>query len=191
MRKATIFGGSFDPIHYGHLIISQDILIEKKLEKILFLPSVSPPHKKSYAPFTDRVNMVNLAIEGNPKFQCSDFEKTLPKPSYTINSLRSVKKEFGFSKISFIIGMDSAVEFDTWKDPDVLLKEFEIIVILRTGYAKEDVSERFRKKMIFFNTRCIDISSTEIRKRIKKGKIVKYLTPDSVFNYIRKKDLYT
>ena len=190
MRSVTIFGGTFDPIHYAHLIIAQDILEKIGTQKILFLPTLNPPHKKSFAPFPDRVNMVNLATKENPRFKCSDIEKKLPGPSYTIDILRAIKKESEISNISFIIGMDSAVELNTWKDPDDLLEEFEIIVIPRPFYTKEDVLPRFKKKMNFLNTRKIEISSTEIRERIREGKKIKYMTPDSVIDYIEKTDLY-
>ncbi len=190
MKKITIFGGAFDPIHYGHLIIAKDILEKIEAQKIIFLPNPLPPHKKSFASFPDRINMLNLTIKGNPEFECSDVEVRLPGPSYTINTLRAIKKKMNILNISFIIGMDSAVEFNIWKDPVELLEEFDIIVIPRDGYKKKDVIGRFKKKMIFLNTRRIEISSTEIRERIKEGRDIKYLTPDSVIDYIVKKGLY-
>lgn len=190
LNRVIIFGGTFDPIHYAHLIIAQDILEKIETKTILFLPTLKPPHKKSFASFLDRLNMVNLAISGNPEFQCSDIEKSLPKPSYTINTLRAIKKKLKSINISFIIGMDSAVEFDTWKEPENLLKEFEIIVLPRPCFKGEEVLPRFKEEMKFLNTRMIEISSSEIRKRIREGKKIKYLTPNSVIDYIRKKGLY-
>jgi len=190
MKNVTIFGGAFDPIHYAHLIIAQEILEKTESPEILFLPSFSPPHKKIFAPFCDRVNMLNLAIGDNPQFQCSDMEKHFTQPSYTIDSLRAIKKRLGVSDISFIIGMDSAVEFETWKEPDTLLFEFKILVIKRLRFTKEDILPRFQKKMHFIDTRRIEISSTEIRERIKKCKNIRYLTPPPVIDYIIEKGFY-
>ena len=190
MKSVTIFGGSFDPIHYAHLIIAQDIIEKIKTQKILFLPSLYPPHKRVFAPFTDRVNMVALAIRGNSEFQYTDIEERITKPSYSIKILREIKDKFSVSKLSFVIGMDSAVEFSTWKDPDKLLGEFEIVVVPRPGYRKRDILPRYRKRMSLIDTRQLEISSTEIRKRIRRGRSIKYLTPDSVITYIDKKKLY-
>ncbi len=190
MRRVLFFGGTFDPIHYAHLIIAEDILQEQKIQTILFLPSLRPPHKECAASFHDRVRMVNLAIGDNAALKCSDIESVLPAPSYTINTLRALKEKMQIDHIGFIIGMDSAVEFDTWKDPDALLDEFEILVIERPGYSKNDVSERLSKKMNFLRTRMIDISSTEIRERIKNRRDINYLTPDVVIHHIMEKSLY-
>ncbi|TET24277.1 MAG: nicotinate (nicotinamide) nucleotide adenylyltransferase [Candidatus Cloacimonadota bacterium] len=190
MRRILFFGGTFDPIHYAHLIIAEDILQEQKIQTILFLPSLRPPHKECVASFNDRVRMVNLAIKDNAALECSDIEGVLPAPSYTINTLRALKERMQIDHIAFIIGMDSAVEFSTWKDPDALLNEFEILVIPRPGYSQDGVSERFSKKMNFLGTRMIDISSTEIRERIKKGRDINYLTPDVVIHHIMEKNLY-
>jgi nicotinate-nucleotide adenylyltransferase len=190
MSRIAIFGGSFDPIHFGHLIIAQDLISYKKADSIVFLPTSFPPHKRTKTDFGDRIAMVDLAISGNSTFTSRDIETTLPKPSYTINTLRALKSEFSGDRIAFIIGMDSAVEFDTWREPEKLLEEFEILVIPRPGYKKSLISQRFIKRMIFIETRMIEISSSEIRKRIKRGKTVKYLTPDVVIKYIERNGLY-
>jgi len=190
MRRVTIFGGTFDPIHFAHLLTGRDILEVTKADKIIFLPSFAPPHKDVYASLDDRLHMVKLAIKDSPEFGCSEFEKTLARPTYTINTLRKLKDELDFVSISFIIGMDSACEFASWKEPDALLREFEMLVIPRPGYERKDVSMRFQKKFRFVNARRIEISSTEIRERVLKGKNIRYLTPVPVVDYIKGKGLY-
>jgi nicotinate-nucleotide adenylyltransferase len=191
MKRVAVFGGAFDPIHFAHLILAQDILLETSSDSVLFLPSFVPPHKECYAPFNERLMMVSLAIRGNPHFRSSGMEAELSQPSYTIQTLRALKKEMGDSSISFIMGMDSAVEFDTWKEPEALLDEFTMIVIPRPGFSETAIDSRFRGGMTFLKLRKIDISSTEIRERIREGKEVRYLTTNEVISYIAKKGLYT
>ncbi len=190
MKQVAVFGGAFDPIHFAHLILAQDILLETEADTILFVPSFMPPHKECFASFGDRLNMVQRAIRGNPHFRSSGIEAALPQPSYTIQTLRAAKNEFNDSALSFIIGMDSAMELDTWKEPDSLLKEFRILVIPRTGYSEGDVKDAFRESMDILEIRKVQISSTEIREKIKKHKEIRYLTPNAVISYIAKKGLY-
>lgn len=190
MKSVAVFGGAFDPIHFGHLILAQDILLETSSHEVIFLPSFAPPHKECYAPFDDRLQMVSLATRGNPHFACNGMEAGLSQPSYTIQTLRALRAELGDVSISFIMGMDSAVEFDTWREPDALLGEFEMLVIPRPGFSKRDIDGRFLERMVFLDTRKIDISSTEIRERIKAHKEIRYLTPNEVISYIAKRGLY-
>lgn len=190
MNSTAFFGGSFDPIHIAHLITAQDISEKTGIERIVFLPTFSPPHKKIFAPFSNRVKMIKLAIEEDPRFECWDVEKNLPSPSYTINTLTEFKKNKGISDISFIIGMDSAVEFDTWKEAERLVTEFNIMVLPRPNFKKENILDKFKERMVFVNSRKIDVSSTEIRERLNSGRTVKYLLPESVIEYIQKKGLY-
>jgi nicotinate-nucleotide adenylyltransferase len=190
MKRVAVFGGAFDPIHFGHLILSQDIMKMVSSECVFFMPSFQPPHKECFAPFNDRLQMILLAVRGNPHFRCSDMEAGLSTPSYTIQTLRALKGELGDVSISFIMGMDSAVEFATWKEPEALLDEFSMVVIPRPGFSGEDIEKPFGERMRFLSTRKIDISSTEIRERIREGKEIRYLTPNEVIAYIAKKGLY-
>jgi nicotinate-nucleotide adenylyltransferase len=190
MKRVAVFGGAFDPIHFGHLILAQDIIETASAERILFMPSFKPPHKQCFAPFEDRLQMARLATRGNPHFRCSGLEAELSQPSYTIRTLRALGKELGDGGISFIMGMDSAIEFDTWKEPEALLDEFTIVVIPRPGFSREDIKELYAGRMLFLSTRQIDISSTEIREKIRDGKEVRYLTTNEVISYIAKKGLY-
>jgi nicotinate-nucleotide adenylyltransferase len=190
MKQVAVFGGAFDPIHCAHLILAQDILLAIASDTILFLPSSTPPHKRCFAAFDDRLKMVELAIRGNPRFKSSGIEAGLPEPTFTIQTLRALQKELPDASISFIMGMDSAVEFSTWKEPTALLDEFRMIVIPRPGCAECDVDKEFRERMTFLQIRTIAISSTEIRDRIKAGKEIRYLTPNEVISYIAKKGLY-
>ena len=190
MEKLVIFGGAFDPIHNAHLLIAQDVYEKLHSQILIFQPALLPPHKKVFAPFHDRVKMVELAIANDERFKCSDVEQRLPKPSYTIDVLRAIREENPDKKIYFIIGLDSAVDFHTWKEPDRILKEFNIAVVPRPFFKKSDVKPQWRKHMKFIDTREIEISSTEVRNRLKRGKTVKYLIPDDVIKYIQAKGLY-
>lgn len=190
MKRIAVFGGAFDPIHFAHLILAQDILFSSSSEIVFFMPSFQPPHKMCFAPFNERLRMVKLAIDGNPRFKCSDIEEKLPKPSYTIQTLRALKEELGDASISFIMGMDSAIEFATWREPEALLNEFRMLVLPRPGFSQQEIEEGFRERMVFLSERKIDISSTEIRTRIKEGREIRYLTPNNVISYIAREGLY-
>lgn len=190
MKRVAVFGGAFDPIHFAHLIHAQDILLETSSDTVFFMPSFAPPHKECFAPFDERLKMVTLAVRGNPHFKSSGMEAELSQPSYTIQTLRALKEKLGDVPISFIMGMDSAEEFNTWKEPEALLDEFKMIVIPRPGFSENAIDDRFRDRMVFLKLRKIAISSTEIRGRIKENKEIRYLTPNEVISYIAKKGLY-
>ncbi len=190
IKSVAIFGGTFDPIHNAHLLAADDIFEKTNFEKIIFIPSLAPPHKEVYAPFDIRVQMVELAIRGNPNFECSEIEKDLSKPTYTVNTLSKLRDSGIFSSIALIIGMDSACEFELWEKPDKLLKEFEILVIPRPGYHRRHILPEFQKNFTYVETRRVEISSTEIRKRVLEGKSIRYLTPSPVVEYIKEKGLY-
>lgn len=201
-----VFGGTFNPIHNAHLLIAEEARVRLKLNKIIFIPSSNPPHKKvsKLIGGHHRLNMVKLAIKDNPFFTSSDIEIRRGGKSYSIETIRQLKKNYEGAELFFIIGADSILDFTAWKDWDALLELCNFAVFSRPGY--EFVGSDFTliknkmrgvlrdksliNKIIYFKTNVFDVSSTDIRGKIRKNESVKYLVPDEVIKYIKKHKLY-
>lgn len=189
MKKVGIFGGTFDPIHFGHLITTQFVLEKRKLEKIIFIPSHISPHKLEIKTVADshRFNMVQLAIENNPQFEISDYEINNSDISYTFNTLLHFKKTY--NNIELIIGYDNLLVFDKWYKPDEIFEEVTVVAMNRNGNYSNN-KNKFTEKAIIIDTPVVDISSTEIRERVKSNLPINYLTPPAVVDYIYAHKLY-
>lgn len=198
MKKA-IFGGTFDPIHIGHIHIAYEALYNLHLDKILFMPAGNPPNKinKKITDAQTRYDLVEKAIQGESHFEICDYELNKKENSYTYETI-----EF-FSEIQkniewyFLIGGDSLMDLDNWKNVDRLLNSCKLVVYNRAGFTveevlkeKERVEKKFENKIIFLNMPIIDISSTNIRKNIKEGRNINYLLPKGVEKIIDKFHLY-
>lgn len=196
MKKIGIFGGTFNPVHTAHLIVAENVREQLHLDKILFIPAANPPHKNS-GELIDaalRVKMAELAVSGNKYFEVSGIEIELSKTSksYTINTLIALAEQYQVKQAEFylILGMDQLIDLHTWKDPGKLFELSEVIVINRPGFLAEQVQNDFGKKVTFLTVPDIDISSTEIRLRIKENKSIKYLVPLTVEEFIIQNKLY-
>ena len=198
MKKYGIFGGSFNPIHYGHLMICEYIKEEMGLDKVIFIPTGNPPHKEIEVSAEDRYEMVRLAISPNPDFEISDIETTRVKMSYTVDTIRELKEIYKEEKLYFLIGLDSLFQLKTWKKIGDLSQEIEFVVALRPGYIdKEEINkeidflrENFGTKINLINTPLYEISSTDLRDRIHEGKSLRYLIPKKVLDYIEESGFY-
>lgn len=198
MKKYGIFGGSFDPIHYGHLMICEYIKEEMGLDKVIFIPTGNPPHKDLGVSAEDRYEMVKLAISPNPDFEISDIETTRVNLSYTVDTIRELKKIYKEEKLYFLIGLDSLFQLKTWKKIGDLSQEIEFVVALRPGYInKEEIDneidflrENFGTKINLIKTPLYEISSTDLRDRIHEGKSLRYLIPKKVLDYIEESGFY-
>lgn len=198
MKKYGIFGGSFNPIHYGHLMICEYIKEEMGLDKVIFIPTGNPPHKELELSAKDRYEMVRLAISPNPDFEISDIETTRVKKSYTVDTIRELKKIYKEEKLYFLIGLDSLFQLKTWMKIGDLSQEIEFVVALRPGYLdREEVNkeidflrENFGTKINLINTPLYEISSTDLRDRIREGKSLRYLIPKKVLDYIEESGFY-
>lgn len=193
--KVGIMGGTFDPIHNGHLIIAENVRNEYSLDRILFIPSSRPPHKegKSISPAIDRYNMVNLSIASNEHFFSSTIEINREGHSYTIDTLKQLKTEHENYELYFIIGQDAMKELHTWKEHHILFEYASFIVVSRISYDPEDIisANKTNLKSIYFaKTPIIEISSTMIRERIKNNQSITYLVDHLVEKYIYKEKLY-
>lgn len=185
--KIGIFGGSFNPIHNGHLIMAEYIREACHLDKILIIPCGKPCHREhNYVSDNDRINMINLAIESNIYFELSDIEINSTKTSYTYDTLVNLKKLYPNDEFYEIIGEDSADYLTTWKNYEEMLKLCKFIVFKRRGFNYEPE----HKNIKVLDSPYIEISSTMIRDSIKNQKSVKYLLPDSLIKYITTNNLY-
>ena len=190
-KRVGIFGGTFDPIHIGHLIIGQEIMLQCALDRVVFMPSGEPPLKRSMASSEDRARMVSLAVRDYPEFELSRFELLRPGKSYTIDTLRHLRRDMGEdTEIFLIIGADNAVEMGDWFDPEGVLDLAHVLVAERPGFERARVDPVFKSKMRFVETPLLDISSTAIRERVRTKRPISFFVPDAVADYIRTQGLY-
>ncbi|MFH1423218.1 MAG: nicotinate-nucleotide adenylyltransferase [Planctomycetota bacterium] len=194
--RIGIFGGTFDPIHNSHVQIALSVMKKYNLHKVIFVISYLPPHKKGQVQtsFTHRYKMVNIAVSKTKNFEASDIEKNLKGTSYTIRALKHFKKTYPDSQLYFIIGSDSLSELPTWRDLRGILEIAEIITYPRKNTpcwetpellhtAGEEGIKKLKKGQL--KAELFDISSTEIRSRLKSGKSVRKLVPYSVWKYLK------
>lgn len=197
--KIGIIGGSFDPIHFGHLIMAEFLREYKNLEKIIFVPTGNAPHKKYRIPGEKRIKMVDLAIEANSYFASSNVELINENVSYTVDTIKYLRNICPDPEFYFIIGLDNLFELDTWNNPEDLSQVTKFIVANRISNNRkksdaiekcQELNKRFGFDIELVDTPIIEISSSEIRNRIDKGLSIKYLTLDSVIEYIVENELY-
>lgn len=199
-RRLGIMGGTFDPIHYGHLVTAEVARVKFHLDVVVFVPSGVPPHKHGVeiSPGRDRYMMTVLATATNPHFEVSRIEMDRPGPSYTVDTISEFRRRCRpDAQLFFITGADAAVEIFTWKDAHEILRMCAFIVATRPGYCTtrlEAELERARAVsthgIFVVEVPALAISSTDIRSRVREGDPIRYLLPESVENYIRKAGLY-
>ena len=197
MKKIGLFGGTFDPPHTGHTALAKATLLNFSLDKIIFIPAGNPPHKtqKRVSDKTHRFEMVKMAIKGEPNFSISDFDIKNEKPNYSYLTIEHFKNEYPDDEIFFIVGADSYRDFPKWKNFPDILSLCTFIVLNRND---ADLGEYFKKyceiypehKALFSDDFSYDVSSTELREKIKSGENCKNLLPDGVYEYIKKHKLY-
>lgn len=187
-RRIGIFGGSFDPIHIGHLILADEASRQLKLERVIFVPARIPPHKPPcVAGGRHRLAMVRIACAGDKRFEVSPVEIDRPGRSYAIDTLREFRKRYGRNtRIYFITGSDSLAELGSWKDIGTVLKLCTFAAVARPGHP----AVRPRYAVRFLKMPLIGISSSLLRERLKAGLPILYYTPAGVCRYIMKKKPY-
>jgi len=213
--RVGLLGGTFNPVHTGHLHAAEEVRRRAGLRRVLFIPSYIPPHKQSadIASPEDRYAMVRLAVKGHPAFEASAIEIEAPETSYSIVTLNKVKALHEDSRVFFILGIDAFMEIETWRSYRELLAQCQFIVISRPGHRldeargslsgdyagtildlpesqslTEDLADRYR--IFLVPIAALDISSTDIRRRVRRGQPITGLVPEAVDFYIRKKKLY-
>lgn len=190
MSRVGIYGGTFDPIHHGHLITAQAVKELRNLDKIIFVPSFISPHKEGFivSEPQHRINMLKQAIDSTIYFDWSDFEIKRERVSYTIDTLSEMKKKY--DEIELIVGADNIKTFDRWKSPEEIIRLATLIVLRRRTDAESVSSNNFINKAVFLETPRIDISGTIIRQRVKQGLPIDFLVPQAVMKYIYDLKLY-
>jgi nicotinate-nucleotide adenylyltransferase len=177
--KIGLYFGSFNPIHIGHLIIANYVLNESYVDKIWFIVSPLNPFKDSHNLMKeyDRLYLVKKAIEEDARLNASEIEFSLPKPSYTVHTLAYLKEKYPELSFSIIMGSDGFQNLDKWKNPEIIAKDYPIIIYRRPGF---DVDNKLNARITVMNAPLLEISSTHIRGLLKAGKSIKYLVPSSI-----------
>ena len=203
-RELVLFGGTFDPVHNGHLIVARALAERRGFGRVVFVPTAQPPHKTpAEASATDRLAMLRLAISGEAVFDVSDIELTRTGPSYTLDTLRALRRRHGVdTKLHWVIGADMLEDLPRWHRADEVLAEAKIVIAVRPAWDQrlDEIFSRLAKEFApaqveplresVVSTPLIDISSTEIRRRVRQGRSIRYLLPEPVADYIAEHGLY-
>jgi nicotinate-nucleotide adenylyltransferase len=202
MRRIGILGGTFDPVHYGHLVIAEEVYATLELTKVVFVPAGQPPHKTNVeiTAAQHRLNMLQLAIASNPHFSISRVDMERPGPSYTVDMLRLLHEQWGEqTELYFIIGSDSLEDLLIWHNPSGILEQLTYLVaVRRPGYSESQAFydrlearlPGIKQKLLVVDTPQFDTSSSDLRKRVAEGRPITYQTPETVESYIVQYGLY-
>jgi nicotinate-nucleotide adenylyltransferase len=191
LSRVGVFGGTFDPVHHGHLIMAEEAVARLRLDRILFMALNHPPHKRApgLAAVEHRLAMLRLATRGNPRFEVSRLEADRGGISYTVNTLETLRGRMR-GDLFFVMGQDSLEDFTRWRDPDRIVALARLVVVPRGPRRLSRVPARIGRRVLFLDPPRIEISSTEIRRRVRRGLPVRYWTPDSVLRYVTRHGLY-
>lgn len=187
MKKVGILGGTFDPPHYGHLLIANEVLSTLYLDEVWFMPNQEPPHKKKSESIKndDRLQMLELAIHGNDAFKVETIELDRQGPSYTVDTMKLINAQYSDHQFFFIIGADMIEYLPKWHKIDELINLVQFVGVERPEY-----SSQTEYPVLYVDVPAFEISSSMIRDRVKNRQTVRYLLPDLVIQYIEEKHLY-
>ncbi len=191
--KIGVLGGTFDPIHWGHLVLAETVRDQEELSEVLFVPTATPPHKpgRRLLDIRHRMEMTQAAIAGAQGFRLSPMEADPAKVSYSIDTLDRLSEQYPVeARLRFIVGADQLEDIATWKDYRRLLEQYGLYVARRSGSPGQTLLQRYGDWIVLVQMPVIKISSTEIRRRVAEGHSIRYLVPESVERYIRQEDLY-
>lgn len=194
--RLGIMGGTFDPIHYGHLFIAEEARTHFHLNNVLFIPNGHPPHKKNYkmTPARHRYAMTLIATHSNTAFGCSPLEMDRTGPCYTVDTLTLLKQQNPEAELFYITGIDAIADILSWNRHEEVIQLATFIAATRPGFdpktLKEKLPDDYLARILVLGSTALNISSTEIRARIQNDLSVRYLTPDGVIEYIVKHNLY-
>lgn len=192
MMRLGIFGGTFDPPHVGHLIAAQDIYEALELDRLLFMPASFPPHKRGVqlTPGEIRLRMLRASVAGDNRFEVSDLELRRPGPSYTVDTLREMRRHQPDGQLYFIMGADQLVGFSSWRRPQEVAELAQLVVIGRGGLEPWDVKPAIDVDYRAVAVTRVDISAREIRRRVQEGRSIRYMVTEPVLRIIEEEKLY-
>ncbi len=200
-RRVAVFGGTFDPVHLGHLITAEQAREQARLDQVWFIPAASPPHKQGQAvtDFAQRVEMLRLALAGRPAFQVDDLEKGRPGPSYTADTLEELHRRHPGVELHLLVGSDCLPDLPLWYEPARIIAAAGLLVVPRPGWPLID-GEQLRQSLRLpaeanlhlevVRSPLIEIASRDLRRRAAEGRSLRYLVPRAVECYIEEKGLY-
>ena len=190
--KIGVFGGTFDPPHIGHLIVAEFVREAVGLDRILFVPTATPPHKKdrTITPGDQRVAMVRLAIARHDPFSVSDMEVRRGGVSFTADTLEELRGQHPAAELFFLLGMDNLIEFRTWRDPERILRLARLVVMTRPGFVAGNELEIATGAVEYCSVPQIGVSGSDIRTRVREGKSIAFLVPPEVRRFIDSHGLY-
>jgi len=192
--KTCIFGGTFDPPHIGHLLVAQTVFESENFERLIFVPANISPAKKNgdNSSPEERSKMLEMSLINNPNFEISDLEIKREGVSYTVDTMREFVDELKLDKkdLFFLMGSDTLKSFHNWKNPEEILNLCNIIVAIRPGFTPSDIPQWVLDSVRFANIPRFEVSSTNIRRRWREGKTIRYMVTKEVWEYIDEKDLY-
>ncbi len=191
MSRVGVFGGTFDPVHHGHLIMAQEAVARLKLDRMVFVAANRPSHKRApdLADVEHRIAMLRLAVKGNESFEVSRIEADRGGFSYTVNTLETLHQAGG-DDLFFLMGQDSLEDFARWVKPDRILELARLVVVPRGEGDMGSLPPSLRRRVTYVKPPRIGICSTEIRRRLKRGLPVRYWIPDLVLRYLTRHGLY-
>jgi len=187
-KRIGLFGGTFDPVHNGHLIIAESVREQQELDEVIFIPSASPPHKHHILMFgaEERFRLLAESVRDNPYFSVSDIEMRRKGPSFTIDTIREIRAGLGAgTELFFILGRDNLYELETWKETTSILDECTILVANRIWASERPIPGWLESRVVTVTVPLIAISSSDVRTRIREGKSVRYLVPEPVLDAIK------
>jgi nicotinate-nucleotide adenylyltransferase len=199
--RVGIFGGTFDPVHLGHLVLAEQVREQGRLDEVWFVPAPRPPQKDGQAitRFDARVEMLALAIAGQPAFKIDELEKERTGPSYTVETLAELRRRHPTDTFFLLVGGDSLADLPGWRDPRGIVEQAGLLVMTRPGVALLSTGELRRRlgladdsplSLEVLQTPQIDIASRDLRRRVAEGRTIRYLVPRAVEAYIRDRGLY-
>jgi nicotinate-nucleotide adenylyltransferase len=191
--RLGLFGGRFDPPHFGHLLLAEQARDALSLDEVRFLPAGDPPHKGVRASAEARLTMTRLATDNHPDFRVDDREVRRAGPSYAIDTVEELRRERPDAELWYLIGADAYAEIATWHRAEEFVRSATVVVVPRPGTSRADVDaldEPFRSAPRRLDIVACGLSSTLLRRRIRQGRSLRYLTPDAVARYLHARRLY-
>ncbi len=188
-RKIGVMGGTFDPIHLGHLIVADEARHQLALDEIVFVPAAAPWQKQPQVDASHRLAMVRLAVNSVPGFSVSDVDISRGGNTYTVDTLSDLRTHYRDAELLLLIGTDALNGIHTWKEPERIATMAQIVCLARPGYRVE-TSPKYSGAVTFVEVPAIDISSTDCRQRCEDGRPFRFMLPEAVYEYIEKNDLY-